>query len=104
MAKHISKNALRDLGDERVRTLTALSMEAVRGGRDDRARRYVELALRICGKARVRMPEDFRYCKGCYLPLMPGVNCSTRLTGHKVVTTCGCGETRRVPYLKEQRK
>ena len=104
MAKHISKNALRDLGNERVRTLVNLSTEAVRAGRDDRARRYVELSLRICGKARVRMPEDFRYCKGCNLPLMPGVNCSTRLTNHKVVTTCACGETRRVPYLKEQRK
>lgn len=104
MAKHISKNALRTLGTERVRTLTALSEEAVRNGRDDRARRYVGLSLRICGKARVDMPEGFRYCKECLLPMMPGINCKVRLTGHKVVSTCACGNVRRMPYLKEQRK
>jgi ribonuclease P protein subunit RPR2 len=104
MAKHISKTALRSLGEQRVLTLTALADEAVRAGRDDRARRYVDLSLRICGKARVRMPEDFRYCKECFLPLIPGVNCTVRLTGHKVVASCKCGGIRRRPYLKEQRK
>jgi ribonuclease P protein subunit RPR2 len=50
------------------------------------------------------MPEDFRYCKECFLPLIPGVNCTVRLTGHKVVASCKCGGIRRRPYLKEQRK
>ena len=104
MAKHMSKGALRSIGEQRVRTLTELSTEAVRDGRDDRARRYVELSLRICGKTRVRMPDGFRYCNGCHLPLIPGVNCRVRLTGHKVVTACPCGEVRRRPYLREQRQ
>ena len=104
MAKHISKTALRSLGEERVLTLASLSQEAVRDGRDDRARRYVDLALRICGKARVKMPDGFRYCKKCLIPLVPGVNCSVRLTGHKIVSSCGCGNVWRMPYLKEQRK
>jgi len=104
MAKHISRGDLRAIGRQRVSTLTALSEEAVRTGRNDRARRYIGLSLRICGKARIRMPEGFRYCKECMLPLMPGVNCHVRLTGHKVVTTCPCGEIRRMPYLREQRK
>ena len=104
MAKHISKTALRSLGEQRVLTLTALADEAARAGRDDRARRYVDLSLRICGKARVGMPDGFRYCKECLLPLIPGVNCTVRLTGHKVVSACRCGEIWRRPYLKEQRK
>jgi ribonuclease P protein subunit RPR2 len=104
MAKHISKTALRSLGEQRVLTLTALAEEAARACRDDRARRYVDLSLRICGKARVRMPDGFRYCKECLLPLIPGVNCTVRLTGHKVVSACRCGEVWRRPYLKEQRK
>ena len=104
MAKHISKTALRSLGEQRVLALTALSEEAVRAGRDDRAKRYVDLSLRICGKARVKMPDGFRYCKECLLPLIPGVNCTVRLTGHKVVSVCGCGAVRRRPYLKEQRE
>lgn len=104
MAKHMSKAALHSIGEQRVRTLTELSIESVREGRDDRAKRYVDIALRICGKTRMRMPEEFRYCKACHLPLIPGVNCKVRLTGHKVVMACPCGSVRRRPYLREQRQ
>jgi ribonuclease P protein subunit RPR2 len=104
MAKHISKTALRSLGEERVLTLTSLSEAAVRDGRSDRAKRYVDLSLRICGKARVKMPDGFRYCKKCLVPLVPGINCRVRLTTHKVVSVCECGNVWRMPYLKEQRK
>lgn len=102
--KHISKSALRKMGTERAAILADLSVEAVRNGRDDRAARYVALALRICGKAQVRMPEGFVYCKKCLLPMLPGVNCRVRLTGMKVVTACGCGAIRRIPYIREKRR
>lgn len=104
MPKHISKSDLRRLGTERSSILADLSVAAAREGREDRARRYVGLALRICGKAQVPMPGDFVYCKECLLPMVPGVNCRTRLTGMKVVTTCGCGAVRRIPYVREKRK
>ncbi len=104
MAKHIARKDLRKLGDERVGILVQLSREAVKEGNDDRARRYVELARAICGKAQTEMPRDFRYCKKCLLPLVPGINCKVRLTGSKIVSECGCGTVWRMPYLKEQRE
>ena len=104
MAKRIPRKDVRKIGDERVSILTGLACEAVRNGRDDRARRYVELARAICGKAQTEMPRDFRYCKKCLLPMMPGINCRVRLTGGKITSGCACGEVRRMPYLKEQRK
>lgn len=104
MAKHIARKDLRKLGDERVGILVNLSREAVKEGNNDRARRYVELARAICGKAQTEMPRDFRYCKKCLLPLIPGINCKVRLTGSKIVSECGCGTVWRMPYLKEKRE
>jgi ribonuclease P protein subunit RPR2 len=74
-------------------------------GRDDRATRYVSLAKRISGKTKAKMPADFRYCKKCLIPLVPGINCTVRLSAEKIVTTCqSCGTLKRMPYLKEKEK
>ncbi|MBR4503812.1 MAG: ribonuclease P protein component 4 [Candidatus Methanomethylophilaceae archaeon] len=103
--RHLSQKALSEIGAERMKRLLDLSEEAVRMGRDDRARRYVEIARAIGMKTRVRMPKDRPFCKGCLLPMMPGINCTVRLSDHRLITTCGrCGAIKRMPYLKEQRK
>lgn len=104
MAKRIPRKDVRKIGSERVSILVRLADEAVRAGKDDRARRYVELARAICGKAQIDMPRDFRYCKKCLLPMVPGINCRVRLNGSKLTSGCPCGEVWRMPYLKEQRK
>lgn len=104
MAKRMPRKDIRKLGDERIAILVDLSRQAVKDGKDDRARRYVELARAICGKAQTEMPDDFRFCKKCLLPMSPGINCQVRLTGGKIVTRCSCGNVWRMPYLKEQRK
>ena len=101
--RRISQKVLTDIGRTRIDTLLALAREAAREGRVDRARRYVELARRIGAKTQVPLPRDVPVCRGCGIPLMPGVNCRVRLGNHMVCTTCGlCGEVRRRPYLKEQ--
>jgi ribonuclease P protein subunit RPR2 len=82
-----------------------LSEEAARNGREDRARRYVDIARGISGKTRVKIPKDRRYCKSCHLPMLPGINCTVRLSNHRVCMRCDvCGEVRRTPYTREQRK
>ena len=104
MSRRIPNNVVREIGEERITKLLDLSEDAVRAGRDDRARRYVEIARSISGKTQVMMPKDRKYCKNCHLPMMPGVNCSVRLSNHKVCMTCDvCGEVRRIPYIREQR-
>jgi len=103
--RRISKNAAISIGEERISILTDLSKDALAGGRHDLAKRYVSLARRIGKKTKVKMPAGFRYCKECMLPLVPGVNCTVRLTGGKVVTRCQhCGGLKRMPYLKEKVK
>lgn len=103
MPKHIARRDVRKIGNERVNILVNLAREAVREGKDERARRYVGIARAICGKAQTEMPKDFGYCRKCLLPTMPGINCTVRLTSGKVVTGCKCGCIRRVPYLREQK-
>lgn len=105
MAKHPTRSAVKNIGAQRVGILVKLSRDAAREGKEDRAIRYVELARSICGKAQMGMPRGFRFCGDCLLPLIPGTNCTVRLTGHKIVSECRrCGAVWRMPYLKEQRR
>ena len=81
-----------------------MASEAAKGGRADRARRYVELSRRIGMKTRTGIPKDFRYCEGCLIPLLPGVNCTVRLNRGRVSITCAeCNAVKRLPYTREQR-
>ncbi|MBR2254816.1 MAG: ribonuclease P protein component 4 [Candidatus Methanomethylophilaceae archaeon] len=103
--KRVGNRQLKDIGAERITRLMDLSVQALREGRPDRSTRYVELSRRISAKTKVRMPRDRPFCKGCMMPLVPGLSCTVRLSDHRVVTTCSsCGRIRRVPYIKEQRK
>jgi len=101
--RRISKNAVVNIGEERISILTGLSKDALTDGREDLARRYVSLAGSIGRKTRTKMPAGFRYCKKCMVPLVPGFNCTVRLTGGKTVTRCqSCGSLKRMPYRKER--
>ncbi len=104
MSRRIPNAVVHEIGEERISKLLDLSESAVREGKEDRARRYVEVARNISGKTQVAMPKDRKYCKNCFIPMMPGINCTVRLSNHKVCITCDrCGEVRRIPYIREQR-
>ena len=104
MSRRLPNATIQQIGADRIDKLLTMSEEAVRNGRDDRARRYIDIAMGISGKTRVRMPKEKRFCKNCHLPMMPGVNCTVRLSNHKVIMRCdACGEVRRLPYIREQR-
>jgi len=102
--RRIPNGTVSEIGAQRIDTLLVESEKAVRDGRTDRSRRYVDIARSIGMKSRVKMPRDKKYCKNCHVALVPGVNCRVRLSNHKVCITCGmCGEVRRYPYIKEQK-
>ena len=103
--KRISSKAAGDIASKRISALFRLSRESVTDGNDERAKRYVSLARRIGQRTRTPMPDDERYCKSCGLPLIAGRNCRVRIGGGRVRMTCLiCGNTRRMPYIKEQIK
>lgn len=102
--RRISNDKIARIAAERVSRLSELSQTALREGREDRAKRYVTIALRICQKTRTDMPEDFVFCKKCRLPLIPGINQRVRIGDAHVTSTCGgCGNIRRMPYIREKR-
>lgn len=90
---------------ERVETLFTLA-ERVFPYERELANRYVEIALAVQQKAKIRMPKKWkrRYCKKCHSFLVPGINARVRLrNGHVVVKCLNCGNIMRHPYIKEQK-
>ena len=102
--RRISSRRAADIGIQRIDKLTSMATEAVKEGKPDRARRYVDLARRIGMKTRTGIPAAYVYCDRCLIPLVPGVNCTIRLNNGRVSITCAeCGVIRRQPYIKEQK-
>lgn len=102
--RRISSGQAADLGQQRIERLTSMAAEAVREGKSENARRYIDLARRIGMKTRTGIPKEFRYCQGCLIPLIAGINCTVRLNNGKVSITCReCAVVKRLPYMREQK-
>jgi ribonuclease P protein subunit RPR2 len=96
--RHVGKKAAKDVAEGRMETLFELaSEEAARGG-DERARRYVQLALRIGERYKVPSKHKRKYCPKCRSYFVPPRNVRVRTRDGKVVMTClGCGHIIRYP-------
>ncbi len=98
-----ARRKLRDLAIQRIVYLYRLAVGRARSRDYGLARRYVELAIRIAHKARVKPPKYIRrgYCRRCRVPLVPGLTARYRVRsvgrrGSRVVVTCLlCGWMRR---------
>lgn len=103
-----TRRNLRDLALQRIFRLFELA-EAFFHLDRKLSDRYVELALRIAKKARVRIPKElkYRYCKKCKKFLKPGVNARIRIRGgrmpHIVISCLNCGFHRRIPIRPKRR-
>lgn len=63
------------------------------------AKRYVEIARKICGKARTGMPRRYKraFCKRCNSYLIPGKNCRVRMKKKLLIVNCGvCKKVTRI--------
>ena len=89
------------IASERIDRLESMAREAVREGREERAREYVRRARRIAERHRLRLPRTFSHaiCRSCDASLVPGRNARVRTqSGHVVVTCESCGVQARYPY------
>lgn len=63
--------------------------------------RYVQLARNIAMKYKIKLASKYKrmFCKHCYSFLMPGVNCTVRITGKTITYTCKrCKRFSRIGY------
>jgi len=106
-----SERYIREVARERILILYRLAVERARRGDLELARRYIDVMLRVAGKAGVRPPRYIRrgYCRRCHTPLIPGLTLSVRIRsegrGSRVVYRClECGWVRRYMIKTSGRK
>ena len=74
--------------------------------RPDRSRRYMELASRMAMRYNVRLPQSLKrkFCKECYMYMVPGSSCRVRLSNSSVIVTCSsCGRKTKHPIRRSAR-
>ena len=95
---------IKDIASERIERLFSLAERMTEaGGRDEGqlAKRYICLARKISRHYRVKLSEEIKkkICKGCNSVLVPGINCTVRLSGGgALIYKCSCGE-KKITFL-----
>lgn len=85
----------------RIGILLGLAFEKVKLDQQ-LARRYVFLARKLGMRHNVPLPREAKrwICKKCATPLVPGVNCTVRISktggGFRVIKCSGCGVQKRL--------
>ena len=97
--KRLSNKEMKNIAEERIITLMQRAKCEARVGSYERSRRYVTIVRKVSNKTKTPVPKNEKYCKGCLLPLIPGVNCTVRLKTDYISTRClNCGKIIRTPY------
>lgn len=96
-------SASKSIAKERIEILFKEAEESSKSRMQD-SHRAVKRAREIGMKFRVRLPKEFKrkMCKECHHYLIPGKNCTIRLSqkraSHIVITCKDCGSVYRIPY------
>lgn len=96
--RHLSRKGAKDIAEERVDILFEEAEAEARKGNDLRAKRYVELALRMSERHKVRARHKRTYCPACNSFFAPPRNVRVRTRSGRVAMTClSCGHVLRYP-------
>ena len=99
--RHLGKRDAKGIASDRIEGLFELARSEAKAGREDRAKRYVGLALRIGERHKVRVTHKREYCPSCHAYFIPPLNVRSRTGAGKVVITClGCGHILRYPLAR----
>lgn len=78
--------------------LFELAEREARSGNDDRATRYVTLAVRVSERYKVPARHKRTYCPSCHAFLVPPRNVRVRTGGGRLSVSClRCGHVQRLP-------
>jgi ribonuclease P protein subunit RPR2 len=101
--RHVGKGDAKDIARERIETLFELAEKEALGGSQERAKRYVSLALRLGERHKVRAGHKRSYCPSCHAFFAPPRNLRVRTHRGRVSMTClGCGHIIRYPVKKSR--
>jgi ribonuclease P protein subunit RPR2 len=93
---------IREIVYERIGILLSLAADALRKKDERHAKRYVFLARKLSTRYNCRLQprERAKFCKGCSLPLVPGLNATVRLRKRtkSAEYLCSCGRAVRLKY------
>ncbi len=89
------KEIVRSVAEERIAELLRMAEERTkeRGSSSLLAKRYVQIARQIGKHYKISMPAESkgRICKKCNSFLVPGINCTVRISGKSAIYACNCG-------------
>lgn len=98
----MQKESTREIAYERIGILLGLAAQALKKGDKKHAKRYVFLARKLSTRYNCRLPREMRskFCKGCGLPLVQGLNLKVRLKKRTRTAEylCSCGSAIRFKY------
>jgi len=96
--RHLGKKDAKGIAADRIERLFELARTEAKAGKQDRAKRYVALALRIGERHKVRPGHKREYCPDCHAYFVPPVNVRSRTGERRVIITClSCGHVLRLP-------
>ncbi|MCX6772482.1 MAG: hypothetical protein NTV88_01785 [Candidatus Micrarchaeota archaeon] len=90
------KGSTKQIVYERIDILLPLAASALKKKDEKHAKRYVFLARKLSTRYNCRLDRTRRakFCKGCGLPLVPGLNVKIRLRKRtktaEYLCSCGC--------------
>ena len=94
----LSKKDARNLAEQQVSRLFELAEHEARSGNEDRASRYVSLAIRVSERYKVPARHKRTYCPSCHAFFVPPRNVRVRTGGGRVSMSClRCGHVLRYP-------
>lgn len=101
--RHLRKKEARSLAEQQMNRLFELAERSGRTGNDERALRYVSLALRMGERYKVPARHKRTYCPSCHAFFVPPRNVRTRTRGRRLSISClRCGRVQRFPMEEDR--
>jgi ribonuclease P protein subunit RPR2 len=102
--RHLSRKSAKDIAEDRVDILFEEAANEAKSGRDERAKRYVEMALKMSARHKIRATHKREFCPQCHVFFIAPRNVRVRTGSGRVAMTClSCGHVQRYPIKVSKR-
>jgi len=98
--KRITKKQQKNIARRRIDKLFEMAEENALSNNLKLANRYIEIARKISMRnlTSIKKEQKHRFCKHCYIYLLPNITCRIRINRGKIITYCyNCLKYTRIP-------